>query len=472
MNPTAREAIERQPPTIETSRSVAEAIALMHDHKNSYLLVVRSADPSPLATEAGVVNLVGIVTERDVVRLAAEGNCLQDQPIEQVMTRRLVTLQESQLDFLDVFGALNILREYHIRHLPIVDHRDQLVGIVTASSIRRALQPHDLLRVRQVREAMSLNVIHAFPDASALKLAKLMVANRVGCVVICQEWQPSQSLMLVPIGIVTERDVVEWQTRQLDLAALRAVDVMRAPLVPIYGEDSLWLAHELMHEHQVRRLVVTSEAGELLGILTQTSLLQVIDPLEMAQVIRQLQQMLGDRDRALQQNQQELAQVVTIQTQTHDRLQCLEAALEWVQEAVLVVAIDGLESPSAAAQALEAKTIQVEQLCVVYVNRAFTRLTGYDLLALVDRSLTVLRSPLTNTETLGNVWRSLQASAQPIALKLPYHDRSGQKRTTWVQMQCLRNDRGHSTHCLIIQRLQEPAPRMVAPPAQARQAVP
>jgi hypothetical protein len=67
---------------------------------------------------------------------------------------------------------------------------------------------------------------------------------------------------------------------------------MSTPLFILNPEDSLWKAHQEMEQRQVRRLVVSWNWGKNLGIVTQTSLLRVFDPIEMHGVIDTLQRTL------------------------------------------------------------------------------------------------------------------------------------------------------------------------------------
>src|SRR4028119_338645 len=130
--------------------------------------------------------LVGVFTERDIVRLTATGISLTSVKIADVVTRPVVTLRQSQGH--DVFTALGLFRQHRIRHLPIVDEQGRPLGIVTHDSVRRALQPVNLLtRLRYVKDVMTTQVIHAPVTASVLKLAKLMTENQVSCVVITKE---------------------------------------------------------------------------------------------------------------------------------------------------------------------------------------------------------------------------------------------------------------------------------------------
>ena len=78
--------------------------------------------------------LLGMLTERDVVRLSAQQRFLEDLAIEEVMTDPVVTLHEA--DFTDLFLAINLLQQHQIRHLPILDEQDHLVGLVTSESLK------------------------------------------------------------------------------------------------------------------------------------------------------------------------------------------------------------------------------------------------------------------------------------------------------------------------------------------------
>lgn len=94
--------------------------------------------------------LVGILTERDIVKLTAAEIDFDLVKVIEVMTDSVVTL--SQDNFKDVFAALFLFRRYQIRHLPIVDEDNNLIGVVTTATIRRAIRPLNLLKLRRVAD--------------------------------------------------------------------------------------------------------------------------------------------------------------------------------------------------------------------------------------------------------------------------------------------------------------------------------
>jgi PAS domain S-box-containing protein len=129
-------AINRHPLTTTADTPVVEAIRLMSQMYSSYVLVVAGDEPnSPL---------VGILTERDVVRLTASDINLSGVKISEVINGKMLTLERSQAE--DTLQALSFMREHHIRHLPIVDESGQLVGIVTETNLLQALDPWTMVR--------------------------------------------------------------------------------------------------------------------------------------------------------------------------------------------------------------------------------------------------------------------------------------------------------------------------------------
>lgn len=227
--------------------------------------------------------VIGIFTERDIVKLVAKGGALDDLSIGEVMISPVISLAESE--FKDIFAPLFLFRRYKIRHLLIVDDCDRPIGIVSPASIRTILRPANLLKLRRVSDIMARNVVCADYHTGVLHAAQLMTKHRVSCVVITEH---NDDRGVLPIGIVTERDIVQFRTLELDLS-IQVGTVMSSPLCLLNPDDSLWTAHQEMQRLRVRRLVVSWNWGKGLGIVTQTSLLRVFDPLEMYGVLETLQ---------------------------------------------------------------------------------------------------------------------------------------------------------------------------------------
>ena len=76
--------------------------------------------------------LVGIFTERDVVRCASKDVSL-DRELEDIMTKDLILVKENE----GLSKAAYLMSENNIRHLPVVDEKGDLVGIISARDIAR-----------------------------------------------------------------------------------------------------------------------------------------------------------------------------------------------------------------------------------------------------------------------------------------------------------------------------------------------
>jgi CBS domain-containing protein len=87
---------------------------------------------SVAVTEEG--RLVGIFTERDVLRLAGNGAAFDQVPVGDVMTRSLVTVPPD----VDILDAARLMGEKKIRHLPVL-HGEHLLGVVGIREVMRSL---------------------------------------------------------------------------------------------------------------------------------------------------------------------------------------------------------------------------------------------------------------------------------------------------------------------------------------------
>jgi len=110
------------------------------------------------------------------------------------------------------FEARNLIHEKGIRHLPVIDKNNHLVGIVTDSDIREAA-PSDatLLSVQELNYLLGKLKVSAFmtpkqklititPDTLVEEAAKLMHDNKIGCLPVLEKAKL--------YGIFTETDAL------------------------------------------------------------------------------------------------------------------------------------------------------------------------------------------------------------------------------------------------------------------------
>jgi CBS domain-containing protein len=107
-------------------QSLVDAAAQMRDHRISALAV--------LDGEA----IVGIITERDLLRSIADGRDPEATHISQYMTHSPRTIEDAEL----VAKAAEIMVKHRVRHLPVTNN-GRLVGFLSARDLL-ALNPWPL----------------------------------------------------------------------------------------------------------------------------------------------------------------------------------------------------------------------------------------------------------------------------------------------------------------------------------------
>ncbi len=122
--------------------------------------------------------------------------------VEQIMTTDLFTI--NQEDTVDL--VLSVMSWRHIRHLPVEDHKNRLVGIVTYRSLVSLIQQQrkaksEDLSLLPVSKIMQKNVATVSPSTHTLEAIALMREKGVSCLPVVSEDRL--------VGIVTEYDFMK-----------------------------------------------------------------------------------------------------------------------------------------------------------------------------------------------------------------------------------------------------------------------
>lgn len=118
---TIGELARRGVQTIEEGRSVAEAAGLMCDHSVGALVITDGSGITPL----------GVITDRDLVWMIAEGLDPRESTVSQFVRTELETASVND----SLSDVTRKMREHGVRRLPIVDLERRLVGIISLDDI-------------------------------------------------------------------------------------------------------------------------------------------------------------------------------------------------------------------------------------------------------------------------------------------------------------------------------------------------
>ncbi len=115
------------------------------------------------------------------------------------------------------------IRQGRIRHLPVVDGNERLVGLITHRAILQAWvshgdpeheRPGEVARTVPVEMIMEKDVLTVDPETTARQAAFLMQSYRFGCLPVIDQGKL--------VGILTEADFVRFAQRYFEWEMARA----------------------------------------------------------------------------------------------------------------------------------------------------------------------------------------------------------------------------------------------------------
>ena len=124
-----------------------------------------------------------------------------------------------------------------------------------------------------VGEYCNRDVVVITRSESVREAVDLMRRFHVGNVVVVEE----QTTMPVPVGIITDRDIViEILAEGVDINSVNIGDVMSLELITVKEDTKLLDAVEIMRSKGIRRLPVVNGGGGLVGILTVDDVIELL----------------------------------------------------------------------------------------------------------------------------------------------------------------------------------------------------
>ncbi len=330
----------------ELDTTIADAAARMSETSVSSILI----------TDGGTV--VGIWTEHDALAIDFTDPETFRQPVSTVMSSPVLSLPET----LDAGEAAVRLRDTGKRHFLVTNSSGKPVGILSQTdlALNQGLEPY--LRLREVRAAVPRPpLVVRGGDQSLAEVASYMHRHHADAVVVdCGE----EGLG----GILTERDMVRFIARHTSNTLVN--ELATRPLLTVNEEDPLIHARDLLIDHRIRHLAVVNQLGEVTGLIGYHDMLTGGAE----------QMYLDDLREALEQRDQALAK-------SRRTLQLAERVIESSFEGIMVTDKD---------------------VCIEFVNPAFTQLTGYTAEEVIGRSPDLLSSGRHDSEFYRRMWNSLE----------------------------------------------------------------
>ena len=133
-----------------------------------------------------------------------------------------------------------------------------------------------------IGEFCNREVVFATRETSIPEAAQLMRQYHVGDLVVVDEVNGKR----VPVGIVTDRDIViEIIAQSLDINAFSVGDIMSPQLVSVQEKEGVFETIRHMRVNGIRRIPVVNQEGGLEGIVSADDILDLLAE-EMAELAK------------------------------------------------------------------------------------------------------------------------------------------------------------------------------------------
>jgi len=209
--------------------------------------------------------VVGIISERDILWKAGPGNDIKDVSVADIMTRQVVTISSDT----KLLEAADIMLKHHLRRLPVVDN-NILVGILTVTDL--VFEMNTPLAKGRISDYMNRTVHSVNISASVHDAMRVMMSESTGCVVVMSGKDMA--------GILTERDILrEVLARGRSIHETKVADIMPKDIIKLDWDAQVTHACHMMYYYGVRRVPVVNKKGTVIGVVTERDLLNALRPI-------------------------------------------------------------------------------------------------------------------------------------------------------------------------------------------------
>ena len=235
------EALMFKPHCIEQNTPVMDAICE---------IINSGQRAAPIVDEKG--NLVGIITDYDIIKRVGKSELLKDIKVSKIMTKSPITIDKDE----SIGKARSLMRKYNIGRLIVLDKEGNPTGIITEDDIlRKIFKPKKKMTVgdyageKVPRMAQPVSIIMNSPlitadvNTSVTDVAKLMEHHDIRGVPITKKGTLR--------GIITRIDIMKY------IKNLREESVIEVELHGEFDEEMRELAERILMT-EVKKIVKQS----------------------------------------------------------------------------------------------------------------------------------------------------------------------------------------------------------------------
>jgi len=217
--------------------------------------------------------LVGIFTDRDVLRKVVDEPDRWADPIDSVMTRTPLTVESTAT----AMDALHLMNSHRFRNVPVMGDEQAAVGNLTHFGLMQLADT--LLRNEAAQDESQPSAQHSlsFVNLSGLMSSKPITVTADATIAEAIDTMRTQdigSVMVVDgrggiVGVFSERDVMTKVACKIEkLDSVTVGDHMSSDVIKLSPRDSIASALHHMAQRRIRRLPLVSATDRPTGVVS------------------------------------------------------------------------------------------------------------------------------------------------------------------------------------------------------------
>ena len=254
--------------TVDKDQNLSDALKLLRKHNVSRLPVTNNKE------------LVGIISERDIANKLGSSK-YESMPasrlhISSVMVKDVFTVPKT----MQLEDVAKLMLDNGIGSVPVMDDDEKMVGIVSKADFVTLATGIAFDKIA-VKEVMSKELVTVSPTERIIHARRQMIENHVGRVPVVDDGEL--------VGMITSKDLmrafidfrkkVPEKYQKSQIKELLVEDIMSSNPTSVTKDMSITEVSQIIMETGFNGLPVV-EDDEVVGIITQTDILKLIEKLE------------------------------------------------------------------------------------------------------------------------------------------------------------------------------------------------
>ena len=254
--------------TVDKDQNLSDALKLLRKNNVSRLPVTNNKE------------LVGIISERDIANKLGSSK-YESMPasrlhISSVMVKDVFTVPKT----MQLEDVAKLMLDNGIGSVPVVDEDEKMVGIVSKADFVTLATGIAFDKIA-VKEVMSKELVTVSPTERIVHARRQMIENHVGRVPVVDDGEL--------VGMITSKDLmrafidfrkkVPEKYQKSQIKELLVEDIMSSNPTSVTKDMSITEVSQIIMETGFNGLPVV-EDDEVVGIITQTDILKLIEKLE------------------------------------------------------------------------------------------------------------------------------------------------------------------------------------------------